>query len=162
MALFPWDVSRLSCNVWDLERPIQKATAGSIDIAQTTEGDLAMTHRLIGRDWMRFECPRRFGFNIARMQHVNEGQKEPAREVRIEWKQSPSGLWYVRSMDETQVLRDEKKAVWRIRDVMKYTEFEPNTKVDPKMFLEGSLRLTAGSQIIDGRPGAKESVRQVH
>jgi hypothetical protein len=160
-GVFPWDVAQLSRNVWDLEQLTRKADRVELEIAQTTQGDLIMTHRLVGRDWIRIECPRRFGFNIAHFQHFNEGQKEPAREVRVEWKQGPSGLWLVRSMDETQVLRDAKRSAWRIRDVLKYTEFEPNAKVDPRMFTEDSLGLSPGSRIMDGRPGGKERIRGV-
>jgi hypothetical protein len=160
-GIFRWDVAQLSRNVWDLERSTRKAGAGDLEIAQTTDGDLILTHRLIGRDWIRAKCPRRSGYNIARLQHFNERQNRPAREVRIEWKQGPGGLWYVRWLDETQVLRDAKGAVWRTRDVVKYTEFEPNAKVDPKRFTEESLGLPARSRILDGRPGARGPERRV-
>lgn len=158
-ADFPWDVSRLACNVWDLDRLIRSAAAGSIRVEETAGGDLDATHRLIGRDWIRFECPRRFGYNVARLRHYNEGRDEPARDVRVGWKRSPGGVWYVRSLDQTQVLRDARDAVWRVRDVLKYTEFTPDAKVDPRLFTEASLRLPTGSRIVDGRLGARERVR---
>jgi hypothetical protein len=161
MADFPWDVSRLSANVWDLDRLIGSAGAGSIRVEETDGGDLVATHRLIGGGWIRFECPRRFGYNVARLRHYNDGQEEPVRDVRVEWKRSPDGIWYVRSMDETRVLRDARNAVWRVREVLKYTEFTPNAKVDPGMFAEASLRLPRGSRILDGRVGAGQRVRVV-
>lgn len=160
-ADFPWDVSRLGSNVWDLDRLIRSAGPGGIAVEQTPEGDLIATHRLVGRDWIRLECPRRAGFNVGRLRHFNEGQDEPARDVRVEWKQSPDGLWYVRSLDETEVLRDQRDAVWRVRYVLKYTDFEPNAKVDPGRFAEAALGLPSGSRIIDGRLGASERERRV-
>lgn len=121
------------------------------------------SYRLLNTDrvHVRFECSRQLGFNISREQVFNAGEKEPARDVRLEWKQSPNGLWYVRSLDEKEVLRDEGNKIWRTHDVMKYTEFEPNAKVDLKMFSEESLQLKPGSQIVDSRPGAKQRVRRV-
>jgi hypothetical protein len=65
-------------------------------------------------------------------------------------------LWYVRSIDETSVLHDEKNAVWRTRDVMIFTDFKPNAEVDPKLFSEDALRLNAGSPIIDRRTGTNK------
>ena len=92
---------------------------------------------------------------------VNFGQAQPAEDVRIEWKQSPNGLWYVRSIDKTDVFRDPRIPVARIRNVLKYTEFQPNAKVDPKLFMEPALGLPSGSPILDWRPGAKAPFRQV-
>jgi hypothetical protein len=89
------------------------------------------------------------------MQVFNVGQAEPAEDARIEWKQSPAGLWYVRSIDKRDVFRDPRIPVARIRDVLKYTEFQPNAKVDPKLFMEAALGLPSGSPILDWRPGAK-------
>ena len=154
-GVFPWDVSQLVRNVWDPETSVRGARAQDLEIVQTAVGDLVMSHRLIGRDRVRFQFPHQSGFNIGRLQHFNEGQTVPTRDVRVEWKQDPSGLWCVRSLDETQVLRDAKNAVWRVRDVLKYTEFEPNAKVDPRLFTEAALRLPSRSRIIDDRPGAQ-------
>jgi hypothetical protein len=159
-GVFRLDVAQLSRSVCDPERLTRGAGAMDLQIAQTSQGELVVTRRLVGRDWIRIQCPGRFGFNIAHLQHVGEGQKEPAREVRVEWKQSLDGLWYIRSVDETLVLRNEKGAIWRVRNVLKYTQFEPNAKVAPKMFTEESLGLPSKSRITDGRPGAKERERQ--
>jgi hypothetical protein len=49
----------------------------------------------------------------------------------------------------------------RIRDVIKYTEFQPNAKVDPRLFTEAALGLPSRSRIIDHRGGARERIRRV-
>ena len=134
-----------------------------IEIRQTPGGDLVGSYPLVNTDRVRvrFECPRNSGFNLARKQVFNVGQAEPAEDVRIRWKQSPNGLWYVRSIDKTDVSRDPRIPVPRIRHVLKYTEFQPNAKVDPKLFLEAALGLPSRSPILDHRPGAKNRFRLV-
>jgi hypothetical protein len=160
---FPWDVAQLTRNVWDPERLIQNVTPQRIEIRQTPEGDLVGSHPLVNTDrvQVRFECPRGSGFILTKVQVFNIGQAEPAQVVRIEWKQSPSGLWYVRSIDSTNVLCDPRIPVARIRKVLKYSEFQPNAKVDPKFFTEAALGLPSGSAMLDWRPGAKERLRRV-
>jgi hypothetical protein len=160
---FPWDVALLVGNIWDPERLIENVTPQRIEIRQTPGGDLVGSYPLVNTDRVRvrFECPRKTGFNLARMQVLNVGQAEPAEDVRIEWKRSPIGLWYIRSIDKTDVSRDPRIPVARIRHVLKYTEFQPNAKVDPKLFMEASLGLPSRSPILDWRPGAKAPFRLV-
>ncbi len=151
---FPWDVALLVGNVWHPERLIENVTPQRIEIRQTPGGDLVGSYPLANTDRVRvrFECPRDSGFNLARLQVFNVGQAEPAEDVRIEWKQSPTGLWYVRSVDKTDVLRDPRIPVARIRHVLKYTEFQPNAKVAPKLFTQAALGLPSGSPILDCAP----------
>jgi hypothetical protein len=158
---FPWDVALLVGNFWEPQRLIENVTPQRIEIRQTPGGDLVGSHPLVNTDRVRvrFECPRDSGFNLARLQVFNIGQAEPAEDTRVEWKQSPTGLWYVRSIDKTDVFRDPRIPVARIRNVLKYTEFQPNAKVDPKLFMEASLGLPSRSPILDWRPGAKAPIR---
>ena len=109
-ADFPWDVALLAGNVWHPERLIKNVTPQRIEIRQTPGGDLVGSYPLVNTDRVRvrFECPQDSGFNLARMQVLNVGQAEPAEDVRIEWKQSPTGLWYIRSLDKTDVSRDPR------------------------------------------------------
>jgi hypothetical protein len=160
---FPWDVGLLVGNIWHPERLIKNVTPQRIEIGQTPGGDLVGSYPLGNTDRVRvqFACPRDSGFNLARMQVFNVGQAEPAEDARIDWKQSPTGLWYVRSIDQTDVFRDPRIPVARIRHVLKYTEFQPNARVDPKLFLEAALGLPSRSPILDWRPGAKAPFRQV-
>ena len=153
-ADFPWDVSRLPGNVWDFDFPPGKVVPPSIAVERETGGDLVLTIGLIGGERVRADCPQSAGFRIGRLRTFNPGREVPAEDLRVGWKQDPGGLWYIRSMDRTTVLRDERNATWRTRDVFKYTEFEPNAKVEPKMFTIESLRLPAGSRIQDNRVGA--------
>jgi hypothetical protein len=92
---------------------------------------------------------------------LNVDQAEPAEDVRVEWKHSPIGLWYIESIDKTDVSGDPKIPVARIRNVLKYTEFQPNAKVDPKLFMQASLGLPSRSPILDLRPGANAPFRLV-
>jgi hypothetical protein len=162
-ADFRWDVALLVGNIWQPERVIKNVTPQRIDIRQTPGGDLVGSYPLVNTDQVRvqFECRRDSGFNLARIQVFNVGQAEPAEDARIEWKQSPTGLWYVRSIDKTDVFRDPRIPVKRIRNALKYTEFQPNAKVDPRLFMESALGLPSGSPILDWRPGAKAPFRQV-
>jgi len=160
---FPWDVTNLAKNVWDPERLFTNSNAGRIEIKETPEGDLVGSQSLTntGQVSMRFECPRRFGFNIARMQYFNVGTDYPAHDIKLEWKQSPNGVWYVTSLQDTFETRNEnRKPDQRLRAVMIYSTFEPNAKVDPSLFTEKSLRLPAGSPFVDGRPNAKMPTRR--
>jgi hypothetical protein len=161
-AGFPWDVALLVGNIWHPERVIKNVAPQRIEIRQTPGGDLVGSYPLGSTDRVRvqFECPRDSGFNLARMQVFNVAQAEPAEDARIEWKQSPTGLWYVRSIDKKAVFRDPRIPVARIRNVLKYTEFQPNASVDPKLFMEPALGLPSRSPILDWRPGTKAPFRQ--
>jgi hypothetical protein len=159
MVDFPWDIAQLSGNAWnpDRLRPMR------MEIRRTPEGDLVGSYPIVNTDRVsvRFECSRRFGFNLNRIRVLDVAQPKPAQDMRVEWKQGPDGLWYVRSLDETRVLRDERKAVWRTRDVLKYTSFEPNARIDPRLFTKDARRPTARSLVVDGSPEAAESDRQL-
>ena len=80
-----------------------------------------------------------FGIRLARLRSSTSARPNRPRTCGIEWKQSPTGLWYVRSIDKTDVFHDPRIPVQRIRHVLKYTEFQPNAKVDPKLFLQAAL-----------------------
>jgi hypothetical protein len=162
-AQFPWDVSQLSRNVWNPDRLIRNVTPQRIEIEQTAEGDLVGSHPLVNTDRVRvrFECPRHTGFNLARMRVFNVGQAEPSQDVRVEWRQTRTGLWYIRSINETRVLSHPRPTVSRTRNVMKYTEFQANVEVDPKLFTEDALGLPSGSRVLDRRPGAKQRTRRL-
>ena len=160
---FPWDVTNLAKNVWDPERLFTSLNARRIEIKETPEGDLVGSRSLIKTRQvsMRFECPRRFGFNIARIRYFNVGNAHPVHDTKLEWKQSPNGVWYVASLQETFETRDENRKVdQRLRAVMIYSTFEPNAKVDPSLFTEKSLKLPPGSPFVDGRPNARMPTRR--
>ena len=132
-------------------------------------GDRANGGRRPGRD----PSPHRQGLGSVRVPSSVRIQHRPgcststkARRCRPEMcgssgSKTRAACGRVRSLDETQVLRDAKNAVWRVRDVLKYTEFEPNAKVDPRLFTEAALRLPSRSRIIDDRPEAREPTRLV-
>ena len=64
---FPWDVAHLSGHVWNGQRLIDDVNAGRIDFTETPAGDLVGTNPIMtNRSQIRMECPRRFGFNVAR------------------------------------------------------------------------------------------------
>jgi hypothetical protein len=163
-ADFPWDVTNLVKNVWDPEGLIKNLGAGRIEIKETPEGDLVGSYSRINAKGervgsVRFECPRRFGFNLAKVQVFNWGEDHPASESDLRWKQDPNGLWYVTSLLMTNEMRDEKRAVSLVRAVMMYSKFEPNAKVDASSFTEKSLQLPAGTPIVDVRPGPSRESR---
>ncbi len=146
LAEFPWDASRLSSNVCHVDRMIENVTAARIDIKRTIEGDLVGTHPVVNfeRAHVRLEWPKRFGFNIAKLQMFVAGEERPATDYRVEWKQSHTGLWYVRSLYEEFLDPGQMK---RFRRVMKYTEFEPNAKIDPGVFTKAFLEMPLGDRV---------------
>jgi hypothetical protein len=160
---FQWDVTNLAKNVWDPERIFKILGANRVEIKETPDGDLVGSY-LISDHRIRilFECPRRFGYNLSKEQVFNVGEDHPAQEFSLQWRQGPKGLWYVTSLVETFATRDERgKADKRWRAVVMYSKFEPNVKVDPSLFTEESLRMPAGSWIVDSRPQAKQRSRQI-
>ena len=60
----------------------------------------------------------------------------------MEWKQADSSLWYIRSLQQERIIR---RAMKRIREVLKYADFKPNVKVDPGIFTTEYLRMPMGS-----------------
>jgi hypothetical protein len=80
-------------------------------------------------------------------------------ETRIEWKKSPSDLWCIRSLDLMRSHHDHRNGDWRSRDVLKYTQFEPNANVDPKLFTKDASRPTSRRREIDDRPEVEDSNR---
>jgi hypothetical protein len=164
---FPWDVTNLARNVGDPEHLIRVLGAGRIEFTQTPEGDLVGSYSHFNSNGesgglVRFECPRKFGFNLAREQIFNnQGEGRAARESNLQWKQDPNGLWYVTSALVTYEMSDDTgKLVGLVRAVIMYSLFEPNAKVDASMFTEKSLQLPAGSPIVDVRPGAPKESRR--
>jgi hypothetical protein len=160
---FQWDVTNLAQNVWDPERLVKNLGANRVEIKQTPDGDLIGSYPLTNTDRVRvrFECPRKFGYNLAKLEVFNVGKDHPAQEFSLQWRQGATGLWYVTSLLETFQTRDEQgKLDRRLRGVMMYSRFEPNAKVDPSLFTEESLHLPAGSPIVDSRPEAKVRYRR--
>jgi hypothetical protein len=106
---FFWDITKLARNVWNPERLLQGFGPPALEFKETLDGDIIQTYpipRGKTRDRVQFECPRRFGYNIASFQALNGDEGEqPVQNSRLEWKQSAGGLWYVRSLDETFVFR---------------------------------------------------------
>jgi hypothetical protein len=133
LADFPWDVAGLARNICDVEHLIRIVTAEKIEITQTPEGDFVGSFPVVNENQMRvqFECPRKFGFNLARLRVLNDNEPRPRQETRVEWKLSTAGLWYVRSVQEDFRFRQTNQ---RFRRILKCVEFEPNAKVDPKIF----------------------------
>jgi hypothetical protein len=161
MTGFPWDIAHLAGTAWNPELVISKLAPQRFEIRQTAEGDLVGNYPVLNADRARvhFECPHRFGFNLARMKVLEEGQPAAVYETRIEWKKSPSGLWHIRSLDVTRSHRDHRNGAWRSRDVLKYTQFEPNANVDPKLFTKDARLPTSSRQEIDDRPEVEDSDR---
>ena len=122
---FPWDVAHLSGHVWNGYGLLDVLNAGRIDFAETSEGDLIGIERTrINRSQTRMECPGRFGFNVARVQYSVEGEDHPRIDYAVQWKQHPSGLWYVTSFQNTFDLPSStNKLEKRVREVLMYSRF---------------------------------------
>jgi hypothetical protein len=161
LADFPWDVRRLSSNVCDVERLIKNVTADKIEITQTPEGDLLGSFAVVNDNGLRvrFECPKKFGFNLARLRVLSDDEPRPLQEARVEWKLSTAGLWYVRSVQEDF---GSRRANRRFRRIMKYVEFEPNAKVDPEVFTLEWLRRPLERQANDPVREPKQPIGANH
>jgi hypothetical protein len=154
-------MSLISPGKWNGQRLIDDVNAGRIDFKETPGGDLVGTNPIaINRSRIRMECPRRFGFNIASAQFSVVGEEHPRRECILQWKQDPSGLWYVTSLQEVFELRSPmNKVMKRVRTVLMYSRFKPNAKVDKNLFTEESLQMPDGCRIIEIRPGERSKER---
>jgi hypothetical protein len=141
-----WDVSLLSQNVWNLDDLIRRVPQERIKIVETADGDLFGSYSgdAQSRFQEQFECPKRFGFNIARLRSTNPGDHRPSHEIRVEWKQTESGLWYVRSLQEDWQSNNGKAKKWR--RVLKYTDFKANVNIEPRVFTAEFLRRPMGDQ----------------
>ena len=159
---FPWDVSCLAKNVWVLEQLRNNKDSWQLKIEKTPDGDLVgINSSAEGGYRIRFEWPRRFGFNLGRKQLFNPGADHPCRDSSLQWQRDQAGLWYVRSLQETfETYKQRGKPDIRFRAVLMYNKFEPNAKVDPKLFVADTLELPAGSQIIDNRTEGKALIRR--
>ena len=161
MTGFPWDIAHLAGTAWNPELLLSKQPPHRFEIRQTPEGDFVGSYPVLNDDRARvhFECPHRFGFNLARMKVLQEGQPANVYETHIEWKKSLSGLWYIRSLDVRRSYHSRRNGDWRSRDVLKYTQFEPNANVDPKLFTKDARLPTSRTTEIDDRPEVKDSDR---
>jgi hypothetical protein len=141
-----WDVSRLSLNVWNVDDLLRRVPEQRIKIVETTDGDLvgSYTWGTQGSSQSQFACPRKFGFNIASIRNTERGKDRPTYELRVEWKQTESGLWYVRSLQEDS--HTNTAGTNRMRRAWKYTDFKPNVNVEPRVFTAEFLRRPMGAQ----------------
>jgi hypothetical protein len=161
IAGFPWDVSKLLNNVWNVDRLIKNVSREKIEIEETLEGDLIGSYPVVGStSHARFECPRRIGHNISSSQLFIDGEDLPVRQSQLEWKRSPEGLWYVTTLERISRLNHPNRGKISIREVLRYTDFVPNPKVDPTVFTQESIRKPEGSAIIDRRVDANEKLRR--
>jgi hypothetical protein len=60
------------------------------------------------------------------------------------WNSPQAGLWYVRSLSEEFLDPGQMK---RFRRVMKYTEFEPNARIDPAVFTRAFLEMPLSDRV---------------
>jgi hypothetical protein len=160
---FPWDVTNLARNVFDPEQLRKNSGTWSIKIDETSDGDLVGTYysAIDNSCRVRLEWPRRFGFNLARMQSFNPHSDHPYRDSSLQWMQDPSGLWYAKSLQETfETYKERGQFDSRFRAVMMYAKFEPNCRVEPSLFVEDPIGLPERSQIIDNRIKGKVTIRQ--
>jgi hypothetical protein len=160
---FPWDVTNLARSVFDPEQLRKNSGSWRIKIDETSDGDLVGTYYSLvdNNHRVRLEWPRRFGFNLARMQSFSRDADYPYRDSSLQWKRDPSGLWYVTGLQETfETYKEGGQLDRRFRAVMMYAKFEPNRRVDPSRFVEDPLTLPEKSRIIDNRIEGKASVRQ--
>ncbi len=151
-ADFPWDVSALPLNVWNVERLVKQVAPQKIEVVENSEGDLIGSYST-GTDGsrVRFECPKRFGFNVARIQFPDPVEGLPPLECRIEWKQAESSHWFVRSIQHEWLIRNREPK--RIRQVLKYSDFKPNVKVDASIFTTEYLEMPMAAKAPgDGPP----------
>ena len=154
MADFPWDVAKLASNVFNIERLVKNVTVSQIEIRETPEGDLVGATPVINSKGarVRYEWPKKFAYNIARLQVLRDDEPRPVNGYRVEWKLSANGLWYIRSLQEDFVMLPERR---RFRRVMKYTVFEPNARIDPEVFTYDWLRRPMEVDATINGPGAR-------
>jgi hypothetical protein len=158
---FPWDVAHLSGNVWNGQGFVNAVATGTVVFRETSAGDLVGTNPIVrNRSRVQVECPRRFGFNMARAVVSVEGEDRPRREYLLRWKLAPGGLWYVTTLQEVFEMRSPgNKGIRLDREVLMYSRFEPNARVAPSLFTEESLQMPDGCRVFEQQAGEVSRVR---
>jgi hypothetical protein len=162
LGYFVWDITKLARNVWNPDVLFRDSGPPKLVINETPEGDVIGTFLVRGGrgdDRVRFECARRFGFNIHLLEVFNGRYEHPVQQSRFIWAQSPSGLWYVTMLDQISVMLVGNNPKERVRRILKYSSFDANARVEPSMFKEKSLALPAGTWIVDNREGYELNVK---
>lgn len=147
LAEFPWDVSNLPGNVFDLDR-FGKVVVFSRDAS----GDIVAAYRVgAPADPTLIRCvfAKALGDNITSVEFLVEGETKVVHSFKLEWKRRADGPWHAVSLEESFFPRSGEPP---FRDRFVYDEFEPNAEVDPALFTRSSLGIPPGSRIIDRRP----------
>jgi hypothetical protein len=157
VPMFPWDVSRLSSNVEDLEQIVRNITPERIKIEGTRGGDLSGSFPLSPAGLVRFECPKGVGFNLAKEQVFASPGGPLVQDFELQWNQSKQGLWYVTAIVEQFTSTSPGNEV-SVKDELLLTDFKPNVEVDPRLFTLASLNMKPGSTILDLRDDTHREV----
>ncbi len=154
-AEFPWDISMLSFNVWNVDQLIKRVAPERIKVVRTSEGDIMGSYPLNGNELfqVRFECPKRFGFNIAKFECTGPDDDPLPHVYRIEWKKAETGVWYIWRLQEDWA--GSPDGMQRRRRILKYSDFKPNAKVDPDVFTAEFLGTPMRPEISDKRAGGE-------
>ncbi len=132
----------------------------AITVAQTPNGDWEFRYRVTNSPKLvvAVEASREAAFHIASDKVLVDGRKEPATLFTAKWAKWGDDTWYVKSLVEEFNLKDQS-----VREELDYDTFEPNAKIDPKLFTEAALDMPPGSRIIDQRPNVdpKNRIRKL-
>jgi len=155
LAGFPWDVTKLHSSLVDLNRVLKNVSADKIQVILSPEGDYVGQFPSGGNSFVKFECPRKYGFNVGRTSIYGSSSAKPVQEFIATWKKD-GDVWYVDTFSE-----EFDSSTRQERSEMHYNKFTANAKVSPELFTMAALEMPAGSRILDHRPKTAQPIHYV-
>jgi hypothetical protein len=101
---------------------------------------------------LEIELSSEAGYNPTRYRLLLPGQSDPFQEYSARWKKAGDVYYVERLVMDFGVHRKGKTGH---RLVFQYQSFEPNAKVDPKLFTLDCLTILPGTRTLDHRPQGK-------
>ncbi len=92
------------------------------------------------------------GYHISRAETFNKSGPRTGSIFTAQWKHD-NDVWYAAAITR----EDWRQGAVAGRSEVRYTEFKPNPRLSEELFSIRSLKLHAGSDIIDLRPGWSKS-----
>jgi len=154
-AGFPWDVSKLHSSLVDLSQVLKKRSGEDIEVRLSPEGDYVGQFPLGAKSVVKFECPRKYGFKVARTSIFGPSTAKPVHEFIATWKKD-GDVWYIDTF-----LEESDNTKRQERSEMHYHKFTANPKVPPELFTMAALEMPAGSRVLDHRPKASQPIHYV-
>jgi len=146
-SAFPRDPSRVAKPRIDVDKWIANA-GDDIRVEELPEGGFTV-HVQKGDVHESCTALARFGYNLSTWKVEVEGRPDYAQQEQATWKKA-GYVWHRSSAEELR-----KTANGRARSVLRFTDFQANVAISPKLFHLAALELPVGAGILDRRENAE-------